>query len=586
MKLLLKYTFKFKGMFGLCTLTNMLKAIVSIAMAVILGNIIDVFTSGEYDVLKDSMTLCVGLIIAIIVIYFLDTYFMSTYTKKTMSFIREDIFSSIMNKDHTNFFKVHTGQYMSILNNDLAIVKTEFLDSSFNLLFQLLCFFLTISVIGSINPMIVVLLLALAVFSLAITSIVAGRAAGKKEKYSKNLENLTRIGQEFLSGYYIIKNFNILDKIKRQFRTQNRNVESSRKECNMMIGLIDILSVVTSTLIFVVIIVLCVHLIVENEITVGMALIVIQLTSNVTDPISQILFLINQMKSVSRIGEKITKIVNGHVVNGGGVEKREFKSDIKVRDLSFSYNPEKAGSKLIKNIDLNIKKGGKYAIVGKSGSGKSTLLKLLMRYYSEYDGKILVDGVDIRDIASESFYDMFSMIEQNVFMFNDTLKENLCLYNHFDDELIADVIDKTKLRQLVDSLPEGLYTEIGEDGNTISGGERQRIALGRALLKNAQVLILDEFTANLDNKASNDIERIMLELDDVTVMTITHKLSPNILEQYDEIFVMNKGQIVERGTFVELLDKRQMFYSMYYIQSEDTGKQLGGMPLKETVAVV
>ncbi len=208
--------------------------------------------------------------------------------------------------------------------------------------------------------------------------------------------------------------------------------------------------------------------------------------------------------------------------------KDSFDKSIEINNLSFSYNEER---EILKGIDLSINKGEKVAIVGRSGSGKSTLLRLLLRYYDDYDGEILIDGINSKDIKLSSIYEMMSTIQQNVFMFDDSIESNIALYGNYSDEEIDNAILESGLKTLIDSLPNGKNSSVGENGSNLSGGEKQRVSIARALIKNTPIILLDEATTSLDAETSFEIENSLLDIDGLTSLVVTHKLNPELLKK-------------------------------------------------------
>ena len=160
------------------------------------------------------------------------------------------------------------------------------------------------------------------------------------------------------------------------------------------------------------------------------------------------------------------------------------------------------------------------------------------------------------------------MIQQNIFMFDDSIKENIRLYSNHDDKDILDACKRSGLDKLLNKLPNGINSLVGENGNKLSGGEKQRIAIARALINNTQILILDESTSALDNETAYNLENSLLNLENLTLITVTHKLIKNILNRYDEIIVMKNGKIIEKGNFEDLINIKGYFYSLYYLQNE------------------
>ena len=563
MKNIIKYVLKYKGLFSLRLLSTIIKSIVNIIFAIILGNIIDVFLSGKISSFSNTLILCGIFIILELIVFISDGVISAKYSQKTITNMRNDIFNNIMNKDISDFSSNNTGSYISILNNDISLVKTDFIDNIFNLIFQVLCFISTLVVMLVISSKITLAILLLSLMNFITTSIIAQKIAKKKGEYSTNLENLTKTTKDIFSGFEMIKNFNILNKTKSIFNKSSNKVEENRKDCLLLINLIDTITLIFGTITYLTVLVICGYSIYNGTLSAGTSIIVIQLMDSITNPLSDIINLLSSIFSIKEIAEKLKNILTKNVKNSIQNHVSEFKKDLSISNVTFSYNGQKD---VLKNINFTFEKNKKYAIVGESGSGKSTLIKLLMRYYDSYTRTISLDGININEIDDNSFYSKFSIIQQNVFMLDDTVQENLCLYNKYPIERIQDAISKSGLTQVISNLENGLETFVGENGENLSGGERQRISIGRALLRNTEIMILDEFTSALDNETALEIENTLLDIPDLTLISITHKLIKNTLEKYDQVIVMRNGEIIEIGSFNQLILNRSYFYSLYYIQ--------------------
>ena len=218
---------------------------------------------------------------------------------------------------------------------------------------------------------------------------------------------------------------------------------------------------------------------------------------------------------------------------------------------------------MLQNVSMKLEAGKKYALVGASGSGKSTLLNLLMGACDGYAGSIAIDGRELREIAADSLYDVMSLIGQNVFLFDDTLYQNITMFRDFPEDKLELAVHRSGLDGLIAEKGEGY--RCGENGSGLSGGERQRVSIARCLMRETPVLLLDEATAALDNQTAFAVTNAILRLDGLTRVVVTHRLEEALLEQYDGIFVLRNGTVCEAGRFGELMERKAYFYSLYTV---------------------
>lgn len=212
---------------------------------------------------------------------------------------------------------------------------------------------------------------------------------------------------------------------------------------------------------------------------------------------------------------------------------------------------------------MKIQKGEKIAIVGMSGSGKSTLFNLLLRFYDVTSGHISIDNQDIQAISAESLYNLMTIVQQDVYIFDDTLRANITLNQTFTDEEIKQAAQQSGLENYVLENESGLQALCGENGSNLSGGQKQRLSIARALIRKTPILLLDEATSSLDNQVTTEIENSILDIQNLTALVVTHKLNKNILKKYDRILFMKSGVIVEDGSFSDLMDSRGEFYKLF-----------------------
>ena len=566
MKKLWKYLFKYKLLFFTRVLTISLAALSVICFDFMMGFIVDIFSNGETEKFVPIILASIFLIILLFVTECVDGYVMSSYIKNTVNYLRCDIFTKILNKDMKDFSLDNSGKYISILYNDIKIIEDSLLNNIFLVISSFISFIISLLFLFSISPSIVIFIVIFGILGFVIPNALSKKLIVEKNNYSHNLEEITSVTKDLFSGFEVIKGFNIGSKINTIFKNSSNTVESTKKKCSILESIIKGFSLSFSVTVYLGVLILGGYLMYKGEISVGTAIIIIQLSTHIVGPVKTSISLINQIKSVSLIADKIDEILYDSCEDIEEVSLPKFENSIEVKNLDFSYTNDR---KALNNINLTFEKNKKYAIVGESGCGKSTLIKLLMRYYKDYNGDILIDNKDIHKIFSNDLYKNMSMIQQNVFMFDDSIKENIKLFANYSDEEVLSICDRSGLSNLISRLPDGINSLVGENGNKLSGGEKQRIAIARSLINNTKILILDESTSALDNETAYNLESSLLSIDDLTLIVVTHKLIKNILLNYDEIIVMKDGMVIEKGSFDYLISLKGYFYSLYYLQNED-----------------
>lgn len=566
MKKLWKYLFKYKLLFFTRVLTISLAALSVICFDFMMGFIVDIFSNGETEKFVPIILASIFLIILLFVTEYIDGYVMSSYIKNTVNYLRCDIFTKILNKDMKDFSLDNSGKYISILYNDIKIIEDSLLNNIFLVISSFISFIISLLFLFSISPSIVIFIVIFGILGFVIPNALSKKLIVEKNNYSHNLEEITSVTKDLFSGFEVIKGFNIGSKINTIFKNSSNTVESTKKKCSILESIIKGFSLSFSVTVYLGVLILGGYLMYKGEISVGTAIIIIQLSTHIVGPVKTSISLINQIKSVSLIADKIDEILYDSCEDIEEVSLPKFENKIEIKNLDFSYTNDR---KALNNINLTFEKNKKYAIVGESGCGKSTLIKLLMRYYKDYNGDILIDNKDIHKIFSNDLYKNMSMIQQNVFMFDDSIKENIKLFANYSDEEVLSICDRSGLSNLISRLPDGINSLVGENGNKLSGGEKQRIAIARSLINNTKILILDESTSALDNETAYNLESSLLSINDLTLIVVTHKLIKNILLNYDEIIVMKDGMVIEKGSFDYLISLKGYFYSLYYLQNED-----------------
>ncbi|HIP53054.1 MAG TPA: ATP-binding cassette domain-containing protein, partial [Chromatiales bacterium] len=284
----------------------------------------------------------------------------------------------------------------------------------------------------------------------------------------------------------------------------------------------------------------------------------------------QIKYALADMDLIFKLLEEPPEIRDGP----GASPLRITEGAIRFEHVDFSYQPNR---QILRDVDFGIAPGQKVAVVGHSGAGKSTLARLLFRFYDVTDGRILIDGQDVRDVTQASLREAIGIVPQDTVLFNDTIYYNI-LYGRPDASRaeVEQAAGMAHIRAFIESLPEGWETVVGERGLKLSGGEKQRVAIARAILKRPRILVFDEATSSLDSHTEQAIQETLKEVAaDHTTLVIAHRLSTVV--DADRILVMEQGRIVERGTHAELLGQQGLYSRMWALQQQDREALSGGV---------
>ena len=470
-------------------------------------------------------------------------------------------FYKLTRKSISTFGVENTANYISAFSNDAATIENSYLEIQFNILSSLVMLVGALIMMLAYSP--VMTAVACLFFALPIgASYIAGNRIEKAErKISGKNSELTATLKDSLSGFSVIKSFRAEDAIFKIFSRSNADVEQAKCEKRKLGTVISTLAGaagVTAQLgTFLVGAWLALS---GREITPGILLIFIDLTAYVITPIRDLPEQLASRKAAAALIDKLAESLSGNVRDEGTHVSKQLNRGITLEHVTFGYE---AGCDILHDINTTFDAGKKYAIVGASGSGKSTLLNLLMAGHGNYSGKICYDGHEVKGISSKSLYDIVSMIQQNVFVFNASIRNNITMFHDFPRTEVDRAIELSGLSKLIADRGEDYLC--GESGSGLSGGEKQRISIARSLLKHASVLLADEATAALDAQTAHQVTDDILSLSGVTRIVVTHTLEQAALRRYDGILVLKDGRIAESGSFDDLMAQKGYFYALYTV---------------------
>lgn len=538
---------------------NILVPLTNIAFAYSIKGIIDSGMSQNEVALTQAVLVGASVIFIYAGLNFISLRLRNKLVRQIMSRYKNKVFQSILDSDYREFSKEKSGKFISVLTENMKKIEQDYLHQYFNISknLSLMIFSLLAMFIG--NWFLTLLVIIASIIPMMISGFIGQKSASlQKRAMIADQKYLAKV-KDILAGFLVIKSFNVKDAICKDYSHESEKFD----EINFIKGKFDVLANVISQLSGMIVFLVAfgggMYLVFNGSTTIGSVTAIVQLVNFVVMPLNEV----GMGMSKFREGQATLNAFEVKDVTGlqTGETKEYFDDVISFSNIDFSYpNTEE---KIFNHLSLKIKKGEKIAIVGMSGSGKSTLLNLLLRFYDVTSGHISIDNQDIQAISADSLYNLMTIVQQEVYIFDDTLRANITLNQSFTDEEIKQAVQQSGLESYVLENESGLQTLCGENGSNLSGGERQRLSIARALIRKTPILLLDEATSSLDNRVTTEIENSILDIQDLTALVVTHKLNENILKRYDRILFMKAGVIVEDGSFSDLMYRRGEFYKLF-----------------------
>lgn len=537
---------------------NILVPLSNIAFAYSIKIIIDSGISQNREALTQAILIGAIVIFIYASLNFISLRLRNKLVRQIMSRYKNKVFKSILDRDYREFSKEKSGKFISILTENMKKIEQDYLHQYFNISknISLMIFSLVAMFIG--NWFLTLLVIIASIIPMMISGFIGQKSASlQNSSMIADQKYLAKV-KDILAGFLVIKSFNVKEAICEDYSHESEKFD----EINFIKGKFDILAYVISQLSGMIVFLVAfgggMYLIFGGHTTIGSVTAIVQLVNFVVMPLNEI----GMGMSKFREGQATLNSfeVKDVIELQTGKTKEYFDDVISFSNVDFSY--PNAEEKIFNNLSLQIKKGEKIAIVGMSGSGKSTFLNLLLRFYDVTSGYISIDNQNLQAISAESLYNLMTIVQQDVYIFDDTLRANITLNQFFTDEEIKQAVQQSGLESYILENELGLQTLCGENGSNLSGGERQRLSIARALIRKTPILLLDEATSSLDNKVTTEIENSILEIQDLTVLVVTHKLNKSMLKRYDRILFMKAGVIVEDGSFDNLMDRKGEFYKL------------------------
>lgn len=505
------------------------QAMVALMISWIIDTINEIIFTGNTGLMANIAILCVVFAVFVGIVVFSSMYLQGLWIKKIMLKLKNSLFHGMLHQPMDTYQNCNSAVNLTLLTQSVGTFEENYLKNSIKIFESAFSIVMAVVLLFTINPMVAIISIVSMCIPTLLPQLFGKKMAHCQETVVKKTTDYTGKVKDALTGYEVLKTYHAELQNEAICQDQADAMESSKLKMTATNAMVYSVANFSSVIVQLFIMLLAGIFAVRGLISLGNILAVVNLTSMVVSPAFEISGQITQLKSTQPIVSQMLTLLN---ISDASAPMSEVKRSLVLDNVTFSYSD----TPVLAHASAQFEQGKKYAIIGKSGSGKSTLLKLLAGYYNDFDGNILVDGQ--ADMQCDC-----AVIHQNVFLFDDTIRNNITLHGDYTDAQVQAAVHAAGLDEVVADLPKGLNTSVAENGARFSGGERQRIAIARALLHRKSLLLVDEATSALDAESAAKIEDSILSLKGITCIAVTHKSDPKILARYDQVLRMENGML-------------------------------------------
>lgn len=483
------------------------------------------------------------------------------FLERAMRQYKDFAFKKLIGKSISSFRDESAAGYLSALTNDAASIETNYLAQMLAMITKAVTFVGALLLMCRYSLLMTAIAAGLTVLPLIASLLTGNRLQAVESRVSERNGEFTAALSDCLAGFTVVKNFRAEREIFRLFAQSNKALEHEKFTGRRIKTLVGMIGAVTGIFAQLGVFIAGVYLSMKGgRMTPGAVVLFVNLMNFIISPIAELPGLLACRKAALGLVDKLAAALERSSSREGSETLNKLEHGIRLENVSFAYEP---GKTVLHGINAEFEAGRAYALVGGSGSGKSTLLNLLMAAETNYSGHILADGIELSDISTESLYGTMAAIQQNVFVFNASIKDNVSMFRDFPKTELDEAIARAHLGALIRERGEDYLC--GENGSGLSGGEKQRISIARSLLKKSSVLLADEVTAALDAQTAHRVSSDILDLQGITRIVVTHTLEESLLRRYDKIFVLRGGRIEEAGSFADLMANKGYFYALFTV---------------------
>lgn len=477
-------------------------------------------------------------------LYFLNALTQKKFQVRFEESLRNDLYTGIMHQRHALFGEKDTSEQMSFVKSHASTIANNFTQPVIILISYGLMGLVVLGIMLQNSPLLTGISLSCSLLS-AIPPLCFNHKLGHQLMEKLNNDTaLTFQLKESLNGHETITALDSHLHFRHRFTVASRSLANSDYKIQVTLSLLENAAQIIQKFTWFLSFLLAGYMAVQGEITVGTMAMFISLSGEFNVCVTLFAQTLPILLSTRSDIEKMLAIIDYKDLEFTGTESPTCNTKIDVCDLSFRYTDDVP---LIEHLNLHVNKGEKIVLIGSSGCGKSTLVKLMSGTYPSYTGSIYYDNAELRMLDTKELRKLVTVIHQNTFIFNESIRFNICLGNSFSDEQLLCALHSSGVDRFLGNIPGGLDGACGENGSRLSGGQKQRIALARAFIRGINILILDEGVSAIDASTANEIEQELLENKNLTLLTITHRIKDGLTSKYDRVLLMKDGKLMERN---------------------------------------
>lgn len=548
--------------FGIALFGALLSGSLNLIVSWIMQQLIDVASGAEGTFGFETLVWISGGFLVFCAAVMLLTYFSEPrFLARAMRQYRDFAFRRLTEKSISSFRDESTATYLSALTNDAASIEADDLAQQLSVITKLVTAAGALAMMLYYSPLLTAVAIGLTLLPLVASLLTGKQLQTLERRVSDRNRDFTAALTDCLNGFSVVKTFRAEREIFRLFSESNWALEQEKFRKNRVRRMVGMIGAGTGIVAQLGVFLIGAGMALNGYgLTAGTVILFVNLMNFLIEPVATLPGLLASRRAARGLIEKLAEALERSDGAVGTRQLAPLREGLRLEHVSFGYEE---GKDVLHDVSVVFEAGKAYAVVGGSGCGKSTLLHLLSASCTGYCGTIHFDDTELREIAPESLYEQISVIQQNMFVFDASLRDNITMFRDFPHDAVDSAIERAHLNALVEERGEGY--RCGEGGKGLSGGEKQRVSVARSLLKRSSVLLADEMTAALDAKTAHEVTSDLLALDGITRIVVTHGLEEALLRSYDGIIVLKDGRIAEQGRFDELMAQKGYFYALFTV---------------------